>query len=578
MLKIQLHHIVFVLSLLLASCATMVNPNGGPRDTTPPVPLLYQPADGSMNLQQNKIVIHFDEYIVLDKLPQQLVVSPPMNKDPQVSVLGKKLIIELPDSLRTNTTYTIFFGDAVRSFREQLAVHNFSYVFSTGSVVDSLSLQGVAINAFDHSNYKDLLVMLYHANVDSAIYKQRPYYLCKVEKDGRYYLNNLAAGKYQIFALKDENRNYIYDQPKEQIAFVDSLVVPYYPEIYTNDTIDSIPDTDAIISQDINLFVFTPIPKTTKLLKDRVFPPHRILLTFNRPVNNFTLEALDFKKDKNWHQEVYGLQRDSITVFLKGVKQDTIHVALFDGDQALDTLQWVMVKKKRKVYTSNNWFGKRKNKPLTAKPKVAPIPKIAYRTNIGSLFPFFGTIKINFKVPLKAYKLNRLELYKAKDTLWIPQKFTAIMDDTLNKEQIQLFSNYEERHKYKLLIRDSSFFDIYNASNDSLEKTFITSEMRQYGSLKVEVNYDNKNPMIIQLLNEKGAVLFQDIIDSSQSIYYPYLTDGKYQLKAIRDSNNNGKWDTGNLDKHIQPERTYFVPQTIDIRANWDSEQKWLIE
>lgn len=566
-------YILLLISTIAVSCATMIQPSGGPVDTTPPVPKLYKPANGSMNMHKKRVEIYFDEFIILDKLSQQLVVSPQMPEDPKVNINGKKLIIDLPDSLRPNTTYTIFFGDAVVNFKENLPVHNFSYVFSTGKIVDSLKIKGKVVNAFDHTNYKELYVMLYKSTTDSAIYKHKPYYLCKAEKDGHFYLNNLAAGKYQIFALKDENRNYIYDQPNEEIAFFDSLVVPYYEE-----PLDKI-NKDSIMSKnitpkypDINLFVFKETPKELKLISNKTYPPNRALFVFNKAVSDFKIKPLNFAPDTIWHKEVYGINRDSVTTFLMSIKKDTINVLLSDSDKNLDTLEMVLVKKKRKSSNRRNQVVKQ------VKPKAKTIPKISLTTNLSANFHFFSSIEVKFKVPLRNYNLNKIELYKSKDTSWIPIKHKSYLSDSINRLSINIDANFSEREKYKLLIRDSCFFDIYYATNDTFQKEFFTTEMRQYGSLKLDINYDNKDRLIIQLLNKKEKILREDIIDSSSVIIYPYLTDGKYKIKAIVDKNYNGKWDTGDLDNKTQPEQIFYVPKVIDIRANWDTEQIWHIE
>ncbi len=574
-MKLEIRVYIFLLiATITASCATMVQPSGGPIDTTAPVPESFEPANASMNMHKKKIIIRFDEYIILDKLSQQMVVSPQMPEDPKVNINGKKLIINLPDSLRPNTTYTIFFGDAVVNYKENLPVHNFSYVFSTGSVVDSLRLQGIALKAFDHSVYKELYVMLYKADTDSAIYKHKPYYLCKAEKDGHFFLNNLAAGKYQIYALKDENRNYIYDQPNEEIAFADSLVVPYYDSPYKETTIDSAPPPIINPVSDINMFVFKEIPKRTILISNKTYPPRKAIFVFNRAVNNLSITPLDFISDTIWHKEVYSKNRDTITTFLMAIKQDTIHIALAADGENLDTLELILVKKKHKILGRKS---RRRNNTAPIKPKTKPIPKISYTTNISSEFPFFNNIVLKFKVPLTAFDLSRIELYKARDTLWIPIKHNSYLSDTTNRLRINIDAVFGEREKYKLLIRDSSFFDLYSATNDSLQKEFFTTEMRQYGSLKLEVNYDNKDRLIVQLLNSKEAILQENTIDSSQVIYYPYLPDGKYKIKAIVDKNKNGKWDTGDLQKKLQAEPIYYVPKVIDIRANWDTEHIWEI-
>ncbi len=569
---------LIILTILLSACATVVRPTGGPKDTTPPIVISSNPEDGSKNMHKSEIVIKFDEYVILKQLSKQMVVSPQMPEKPIVSISGKKLIIKLPDSLRENTTYTIFFGDAVVNFKENLPVHNFSYVFSTGDIVDSLQLQGVVVNSFDHSTHKDLFVMLYKSSDDSVLYKNTPYYLTKAESNGNFYLNNLSPGKYQIYALKDNNRNYIFDQITEEVAFYDSLVIPYHPSDYIN--LDSTVNSKVNKKPDpINLFTFKEEPKETKFLTKKIYPPHKVLFTFNRSVDDFRIKALDFTPDSVWHFDVYGLNKDSITSYLLGINKDTINVALFDGNTALDTLELVLIKKKRKNNSrSKGLFGKRAKEEKKDTVIKKAIPKISFTHNASGSFPFFSDIELKFKVPISGYNFSKIELYKKKDTLWLPIKVKAILSDTIRKQRIKLKAMLEERKSYKLLIRDSCFFDLYNATNDTLETIFTTTELREYGSLIVNIKYKDKYPLIVQLLNSKDAIIREDIIFSNDLITYPYLVDGKYKIKGIIDRNLNGKWDSGDLIKKIQPEQILYINNIIDIRSNWDNEQLWEID
>ncbi|MCK5846495.1 MAG: Ig-like domain-containing protein [Bacteroidales bacterium] len=570
-------YIAIVLVIFISACATVVRPTGGPKDTTAPIALSYKPANGSVNFIDKKIVIKFDEYIVLEKLTQQLVVSPQMPEKPVVSISGKKLIVELPDSLKENTTYTIFFGDAVVNFKEKLPVHNFSYVFSTGNIVDSLIVEGTAVKAFDHSDYDELFIMLYKSKDDSVIYKEKPYYITKAQSRGNFFLHNLAPGEYQIYALKDANRNYIYDQEGEEIAFCKNLVIPYHPsEFIANDSVKPAKEKP----EDLNLFVFEEWPKDIKFISRKIFPPHKVLFTFNKPIKDFNLIPLDFTPQANWHYDVYGNDGDSVTCFLLGIDKDSIDVIIADGDLHLDTLEIVLANKKKKsVNTGGGLFGRKKTKEdgkSTVVKKV--IPKIDYSNNVTKAVHFFSELSFNFKVPLDNYKHERIELYQARDTLWIPVKIETRVVDKEKKQRISIKAKFQERKKYKLVVQDSTFFDLYLSTNDSLEKTFETTEMREYGSLDLNVKYSGESPLIIQLLNAKEDVLMENVIHESQIVKYPYMIPGKYKIKAIEDKNNNGKWDRGDLEKRILPERIYYINKIITIRANWDNEQIWTLE
>jgi uncharacterized protein (DUF2141 family) len=565
-----------ILATILAACATMVQPNGGPVDKTPPIPEVFSPANGSMNMTKKKVVIRFDEFIVLEKLIQQLVVSPPMPEDPVISIQGKKLIIELPDSLRPNTTYTIFFGDAVRNFKENLPTHNFSYVFSTGLVVDSLSISGMAVNAFNHAPYEELTIMMYKNQHDSVLYKEKPYYLTKTESSGRFSLQNLAEGEYQIFALKDENRNYNLDQSTEEIAFIDSLVIPHHPaEFYEYDSSGAF--IKAKTPPEINLFVFSNPARETKLVDYKVTIPNKVQFYFNRPISKLNFIPLDFKSDTTWHFETYSSNRDSITTYLMAIDKDTINVAIADGEVIIDTLELVLIKKQIEVESRGR---KRKNDEEDVKKAKVPVPKpkIGLQTNINGDFAFFGHIELRFTIPLNSYIEDRIQILRPNDTIWEAMDFKSYFSDSTNHQRITIETNFDERSNYKIRVLPNCFHNIYHSTNDTLEQVFSTNELRNYGSLLLNVQNIDKQPLIIQLMNSKNGVLQEHFLTGSESINYPYLADGKYIIKAIVDTNKNRKWDNGDLEKRIQPERIYFLPQLIDIRANWDNEQVWIIE
>ena len=352
--------IAVLILLFLAACATVVPPSGGPRDTTPPVAEEFKPDNYSQNFKTNKVVIKFDEFIELKKLSQQLVVSPAMPEKPEIKVQGKKLLIRLPDSLSENTTYTIFLGNAIVNYKEGIPVANFEYVFSTGNEVDSLMIEGYLVNAFDHKPVEGAFVMLYKETDDSVPYHKRPYYLTKVDKNGYFLLNNIHHGKYKLFALNDLNSNYLFDQPTEEIAFVDSLVAPYIDPyviqaMQRNDS--TFKDSTYQPPKPLHMFMFTEAPKEQMLLSYKLLNPKKFRLTFALGVQDLQLRALDLKKDTSWHFDWLSTNKDTVITWLTGVNQDTIHIEVAEGGQVLDTLRFVLHKLKRQQ--EENWFGKK---------------------------------------------------------------------------------------------------------------------------------------------------------------------------------------------------------------------------
>ncbi len=219
---------ISIILLLISSCAQIVSPGGGKKDITPPQVVRYSPDSAQLNFKSRSIEITFDEFVQLKDLNSQLIISPPLENEPDINLKNKKLIIDLnkKDSLKPNTTYCISFGNAIQDLNENNPIDNFRYIFSTGTYIDSLFVKGKVENAFDHKTEKGVLVMLYSDLRDSMVYKKLPEYFAKTKEDGTFQINNIRNGKYRIIALKDGNANYKYDGETESIGFVDTLINP----------------------------------------------------------------------------------------------------------------------------------------------------------------------------------------------------------------------------------------------------------------------------------------------------------------------------------------------------------------
>lgn len=571
----QRNIIALILAFFAVACATVVPPSGGEVDKTPPVVKSFNPENFSRNFHKNKVVIKFDEFVVLDKLSQQLVVSPQMPEKPDVKIQGKKVIIHLPDSLSENTTYTIFFGNAIVNYKENIPVANFQYVLSTGDEVDSLMIDGMVVNAFDHKPSDGAFVMLYQNYDDSIPYKERPYYLTKVESNGHFLLNNIHAGKYKLFVLKDMNSNYLFDQPIEEIAFVDSLVEPYVDPSFLNmESVDSNSDAALNIPKPMHLFMFTESVKEQSILSSKLLSSKKFRISFAMPVKDLKLTPLNLKKDTVWHFDWFNSERDTLVTWLTGVHQDTLNLEVADNGEVLDTLRLVLHKRKRVIQKSR----RQKKKEQNQKPKPKKKPKLRFVSNARGGFPFYSDIHIKFQTPIIKWDPTKIKILHQRDSLIDTLSCKAYFADPEYKMHLVIPTRFKEYEKYGLFFPDSVFYDIYGVSQDTVKQMFVTTEMREYGSLKLSVDFKGNAPLIIQLLDSKNRILITQKLPESGKLEYPYLKPGNYRIKAIADLNNNGKWDTGDYLKKLQPERTYFIEKLINIRANWDVEQTWIIE
>ena len=193
--------------LLIASCAKISSPSGGPKDEVPPVILKSVPENGTVMFTGKTFSVTFDEYVILDKINDKFMVSPPMKNKPEVRLKGKSLIVDWEDELADSTTYTFYFQDAIRDNNENNPINNYQYVFSTGPVLDSLSLTGNVFNASDLEAAEDIMVMMYSNLSDTAPRKVLPAYISRPDPSGGFLISNIKPGRYMVYTVKYLNGN-----------------------------------------------------------------------------------------------------------------------------------------------------------------------------------------------------------------------------------------------------------------------------------------------------------------------------------------------------------------------------------
>ncbi len=527
--------------LLFSSCAQIVSPTGGPQDTTPPKILKYEPDSLPVNFSSKTIRLKFNEYIQLKELSSQLVISPPMKQQPEINVRGKDLVIEIKDTLKKNTTYTFNFGNAITDITEGNAIEDFQYVFSTGPVIDSLSLSGVVKNAFTLSPEKGVLVMLYDTYDDSVPLKHTPTYFTKTKPDGSFKINYLRAGKYKIFAVKDANSNYLYDTPDEMIAFKDSLI--------------DIPST-----KKVEMLLFKEERKKQFVKSAKAVGYGHVKVVFNKPnpIMGFQIINVLGKEDK------FGVVQsnntnDSMDFFIPDYDQDSIRIIISDDLVAIDTVELKMPKKKSEdVLKPLDGSGQNKIQSINT-PYV-----IKFNQQIG---------KLKILVDSKPY----IVVLKGKDGVEVNDIYVR---SQLNRMEIypnvDLSKNWEENQEYRGCVLPGSVEDIFKSTNsDTIKFSFKTFEQKYYGSFKLNLKTENKNEKVLQLI---GPSIEEDSLNGSKVLDYQFLNPGNYSLRLINDDNKNKKWTTGNYFKHQQPEKVKYYPNPITIRSNWDLELEWKVE
>ncbi len=559
-------------TMFFISCANPVSPGGGPKDETPPRVVKSDPPNYSLNFDKSVISISFDEFVKLKNPNQQVIISPPLEEQPEFKLRGKAVVINLKSKLVQNTTYSIFFGSAIVDITEDNSLKDFVYAFSTGDHIDSLSVGGEVLNAFDHKPVEDAFVMLYPQNNDTVPQDSvpclvRPLYISKTDKNGIFQLRNLRNEPYKIFALKDVNSNYLFDQPNEEIAFIDSLILP---EAIIMPEIPEIPaDTskkDTLIVSNLyknyySLLMFQQTDTVQRILSSEMTTPGRYKMALKYPEKeSVKLKVINKEIAENWKVEEFNRNRDTLQVWLRDINLDSLQVQVFVADSILDTT--MIVYRKQKIEKK-----KRKND------EAVTVERLKINSNAKSRSIDLGiSLQLNFDDPLSSYDFSRTRFISGVDTSMNP----GFKPTDSSFRHFVFYSKITEETNYEFLFPDSSFFSMYGLTNDSTHLVFKSKAFKEYGNIIVDAEFkESVHPYIFQLLTLKGEVLREKFANESSLVLFDNIVPGKYLLKAIGDKWPNNKWDTGNYFKKRQPENVLFFPAEIEVRANWDIEKSW---
>ncbi len=511
---------------LLWSCAQIVAPTGGKKDSNPPELVGVNPANETKRFSKSKILFTFNENVQVTKVDEQVIISPPVNRKPDITAQGKELTVRFYETLQPNTTYTINFGNALGDNTENNTLSNLTYVFSTGDEIDSNQIKGRITNSFTNKPEKGITVGLYHTADfnDSTIIKQKPIYLSKTSSTGDFLLSHLPKQAYYLVAFNDVNQNLRYDR-QESIAFEQEIVA-------TQDT-----------SYNGKLLLFKP----------DLYPIGKLIDTFCSEPNKFTL--IIYKPEDVFIQTP---GKTSYTKYVKGIDQiDTFHVFVSNPD--------ALTKLNARINGLNHELN------LTHQPKFKA-QKLSFTYTKQ---PELGdTITIRFNNPVTRIEQGRMQLLKDST----PVKFTLVQQDAFT---LKVYYNWEEKTNYNFSIADSSFMDVYGQWNKKDGNKFITKSLKDYANLLLHIKTPivQKEPFVLQLLTaDEKTVVYEYIIRSSTDISIVNMLPGTYILKYVYDTNKNGLWDNGDYRKKQQPEKVGYYTQPIVVRAYWDLEQSVLLE
>ena len=527
--------IILLISLLFVQCAKRGTPTGGLLDSIPPTFVRAVPENYSVNFDKKEIRIYFDEYIKLEKPQVQIIISPPMTPKPDISPLGspqKYLRIRINDTLEKNTTYAFNFGRSIVDNNEGNSLPYFKYIFSTGSYIDSLSVSGTVSDALLKEPNPFISVMLYEVDEkhsDSLVYNSPPRYITNTLDSLKIFeLTNLKEGTYQLVAVQDLNNDYKYNTGREKIGFIDQ------PIIIPTDT-------------SFNLILFRE-ELDFKAERPKQEGSQKILIGYRGKID---LDSLKFKPlntvPADFEYRISKVtDKDSLYFWYKPqLETDSLQLQISSPNR-MDTLLTRIIDKPKDSLTismepSGNLDFGRKVFLKASTPLVEKNDALIKILNKDSL-------AVNFTVELKPYE-NSLLL-----------KF-----------------DQNENENYRITVLPGALTDFYNATNDTIRANLKTRAFSDYGNLSLNMQNIRNFPVIIQLTDEKGVIKAEKYSTSESNIRFELIPTGKYLIRVIYDSNQNGKWDTGNYLLKIKPEEIIYFPELLDIRPNWDITETFIL-
>lgn len=559
---------------LLGACANMAQgPTGGLRDSLPPVYKTSKPLPNSLNFRENKVEIEFDEYVQLKDGFEKIVVSPPTKSPFVAKALGKKVVVEFRDTLKPNTTYTIDFSNSIVDNNESNPFNEYFFSFSTGDVLDTLSMSGYLLNAKDLSPAAGVYVGAYKQHDDSVFVTKAFDRIAKTEENGRFTLRNLEPVPYRVFALNDVNSNYYFDQPGEAVAFLDSVFTPKMIEKVRFDTIYK----DSVTIDTVKRFRsvrYLPDSVTLQLFEEEI-----VRQSFKKAeLTSETTVELYFENYEKQVPEINPVNfvSDNWAVVEPSVTTDTIKVWLRDSNVVkLDTLRFELVY--QKTDSASNFVEARDTIQLFQNRKKAKRRDDKKQTFLtcssGRSVEVYNLPRIEWSAPVDFVQDSVVKVEMQKDTLWEKVDFRLVADSAVNARSYLLEAEWKEGSSYRLRIDSASVTDIYGNCNDKTELKFRIKTKEEYSTLKFKVQ-GVADSAFVELLNAKEQVKRVENLRNGE-VFFKNVHPGEYYARLVVDSDNDGLWTTGKYIENRKPEQVYYFSKTLKLRANWDVEEVW---
>lgn len=598
---------LLITGLLVAACASIGSPDGGRYDEEPPKVLACYPADKSLNNNQKKVSIQFNEYIKLEKANENVTISPPQTESPNVRADGKRVRIDLFDSLQANTTYTIDFGDAIVDNNEGNPLGLYTYSFSTGNTIDTMEVSGTVLNAADLEPIKGILVGLYRADSlwHDSMFQTRPLErVARTNGSGKFTIKGVADGQYRAFALQDMDNNFFFNQKSEVLAFSSEIFQTSSKPDMRPDTIWNDQDTVHFerirmmpyihyYPDNLTLLAFLEAGQQQYRKKEERLTPEKFTLYFAAPADTLpTIKGLNFDEKALLPEPTEN--NDSITYWIPDTLvayQDTLQFTMtYLGTDSIgdlvpmtDTLELVPKEthaklEKERLKKSEEWlkdFEKRLKKSkgtLTYEENPYEHTYLNVEVKPGGSIDPNQFVTITFNEPLQHLDSTKIHFYQKVDSNLVDEPFIfQRLEGQLRT--YKLYAEWKPKTQYMLLTDSAAFISVFDHPSKQVKQELRVKSLDEYGTLFVNITSDEKN-VIVQLLNKSDKVVAeQPVVDGHADFFY--LKPGDYYMRAFVDTNDNGIWDTGSYADGQQPEDVYYCPDAMPLKANWDNTEDW---
>ena len=594
----------------LSGCAAVGNPDGGPFDETPPRITGSHPANGATGVKTKKVTIDFNEFIKLENATEKVVVSPPQIEQPEIKVTGKKIQVELFDSLKPNTTYSIDFADGIVDNNEGNPLGDYCFRFSTGDAIDTMEVSGYVLNAQDLEPIKGITVGL-HSDLSDSAFTTKPFErVSRTDASGHFTIRGIAPGRYKVYAVTDMDQTFSYSQRSEKIAWMDSVIVPTCERRYRVDTLFTdegkvdttftVPYTQ-FLPNHITLLAFTPTPVQQYMTGYERKTHEKFTLRFALPLDSMPeVKGINFDESDAYIVQ-HTARYDTLLFWMKDTSiyyMDTLSISVTylatDSTNNLsprtDTLRLIPDKSRktilkeqaRKAEEQQKEFEKQLRRLERAGDSIGMLkllqPKIEYldcNLTSGSSMSLYQDVTLTFKEPVTFLSDTALHLYQQVDTIWKTIPF-EIEQDPIDILTYYIYGEWKPEESFKIVLDSASVQGIYGLYNDEEEAVLKFNALNKYSTLTV--NVANPKPGYTVRLHSNGKVIRTEKLENGSADFF-LLNPSTYYVSMFDDINDNGKWDTGDYDEKRHAESVWFIKRSWVLKQDWTHEtDMWYVD